>query len=92
MGIYLNPDNTTYKQITNMDIFVDKSMLLSVTNKLISNGDKYVCMSRPRRFGKSTAAKMLCAYYDKTCDSRELFAGYEIAQDPTYEKHTGSMM
>jgi hypothetical protein len=33
------------------------------------------------------AAEMLAAYYDCTCDSRELFADLEIAKDPSFEKH-----
>lgn len=46
-----------------------------------------ICVSRPRRFGKSFAAKMLCAYYDKSCDSKSLFEGLEIAKDPSFEAH-----
>ncbi len=30
---------------------------------------------------------MLCAYYDRSCQSRELFADLEIASDPTFEQH-----
>ena len=44
-------------------------------------------MSRPRRFGKSFAAKMLCSYYDKSCISKNLFEGLEIAQDSFFEGH-----
>ena len=45
------------------------------------------CISRPRRFGKSFAAKMLCAYYDKTCDSSQLFGDLSIACDAGYREH-----
>ena len=47
----------------------------------------FSCVSRCRRFGKSMAAKMLCAYYDRSCDSRSLFADLQAAQDPSFEKH-----
>ena len=87
MGIYLNPDNIIFKQIANRDIYVDKSMLLSVTNKLIENDDKYVCMSRPRRFGKTIAQNMIAAYYSKGCDSKGIFDSLKIANEESYEKH-----
>lgn len=47
----------------------------------------HICISRPRQFGKSMAANMLCAYYDRICDSRELFAGLEITKNPSFEQH-----
>lgn len=87
MGIYLNPDNIIFKQIANKDIYVDKSMLLSVTNKLIENGDKYVCMSRPRRFGKTIAQNMIAAYYSRGCDSKGLFDSLKIANEESYGKY-----
>ncbi len=85
MGIYLNPNNDNFKSILSADIYVDKSMMLSVTNEFIDKGNKYVCMSRPRRFGKTIAGEMLSAYYSKGCDSSELFKGLKIASDPGYE-------
>ncbi|MCD8395622.1 MAG: AAA family ATPase [Lachnospiraceae bacterium] len=48
---------------------------------------KLTSFSRPRRFGKSFTAKMLCAYYDRSCDSRALFEGLEIAKKPSFEEH-----
>ena len=30
---------------------------------------------------------MLCAYYDRSCDSRSLFENLEIAHDPSFEKY-----
>lgn len=72
-------------------IYVDKTGLIGLINRSIGTTQKLTCISRPRRFGKSFAAKMLCAYYDKTCDSAALFEGLEIASDSafrdTYEKH-----
>ena len=45
------------------------------------------CVSRPRRFGKSYAAKMLAAYYDCSCNSHDLFDDKEIAEDTSYAIH-----
>ena len=61
--------------------------MISFINNTIGTVDKLTCVSRPRRFGKSFAVKMLCAYYDKSCDSHMLFQNLEIASDPNYAKH-----
>jgi hypothetical protein len=76
MGTYLNPGNSGFARIINSD-YVDKTGLIGVINGTIGTTKNLTCISRPRRFGKSYAAQMLCAYYDKTCDSHELFeTGY----------------
>ena len=67
--------------------YVDKSGLIAVVNKTLFTRQRFTCVSRCRRFGKSMAAEMLCAYYDKSCDSRSLFADLKIANDPSFEKH-----
>lgn len=86
MGTYLNPGNSGFAEILRSD-YVDKTGMISLINATIGTKQKLTCISRPRRFGKSYAAQMLCAYYDRTCDSHELFARYDIAQDESYEKH-----
>ena len=77
MGNYLNPDNSKFQRAVNSDIYVDKTGLIKYTNRVINTMQAYVCVSRPRRFGKSMAADMLTAYYSRGCDSRELFAGLQ---------------
>ena len=62
MGTYLNLGNTGFEMIRN-SLYVDKSELISFINSTINTAYKLTCVSRPRRFGKSFAAKMLCAYY-----------------------------
>ena len=80
MGTYLNPGNSGFTRIRN-DSYVDKSSLISCMNESIETPRSLTCISRPRRFGKSFAAQMLCAYYDKTCDSSGLFDDLAIATD-----------
>ncbi len=87
MGIYLNPGNNKFKRAVNSDIYVDKTGLIKYTNSIVDTLQSCVCVSRPRRFGKSMAADMLTAYYSKGCDSRELFSGLEIAKDENFEEH-----
>ena len=57
------------------------------TNEVIGTEQNRICVSRPRRFGKSMAADMISAYYDKSCDSKELFDGYLISKEASYERH-----
>ena len=87
MGVYLNPGNDMFQTAINSEIYVDKTDLIRVTNKVLGTMQKFVCISRPRRFGKSMAAYMLAAYYGKDCDSSEQFAPYKIATCDSYEKY-----
>ena len=90
MGTYLNPGNSGFQEVRNSQ-YIDKSGLIQLINDSIGTKQKLTCVSRPRRFGKSFAAQMLCAYYDKTCDSSPLFDDLEIAADQkinsTYLQH-----
>ncbi len=86
MGIYINPGNSGFAEINDQD-YVDKTLLIDLINKTVEKKNKLTCISRPRRFGKSYAAKMLTAYYDCTCDSRPLFADKKISQTPDYAKY-----
>lgn len=87
MGIYLNPGNMSFLQATNNPIYVDKSLLIEYTNSLIGINDCKICVSRPRRFGKSTDANMLVAYYSKGCDSSNIFETLKISKTNGYQKH-----
>lgn len=87
MGIYLNPGNRGFWQSIRSEIYVDKTGLIAKTNQYLNTEQQYICVSRPRRFGKSMALKMLAAYYSRGCDSGELFAGYKIAQDNTFKEY-----
>lgn len=87
MGIYLNPQNVKFEEAINSEIYVDKTGLISFTNKVLHTNQKYICVSRPRRFGKSIAASMIAAYYSRGCDSRELFRNLKIAKDESFSNH-----
>ncbi len=86
MGLYLKLGNDSFQSSRNGE-YVDKSGIISVINKTLMTDMRYSCVTRCRRFGKSMAAKMLCAYYDESCDSRSLFEDLEITKDPSFEKH-----
>ncbi|MEZ3434578.1 MAG: ATP-binding protein [Lachnospiraceae bacterium] len=87
MGVYLNPGNEKFFQCINSEIYIDKTGLIHYCNRVLNSLQKYICMSRPRRFGKSVTADMLAAYYSRGCDSRELFEGYEISKDESSQKY-----
>ena len=87
MGIYLNPDNESFYMSYSEDIYVDKSLLIEYTNKKLNKANRFICVSRPRRFGKSTDANMLVAYYSKGCSSDSLFHHLKISESESYEKN-----
>ena len=86
MGIYINIGNEGFRSARNSE-YVDKSGMIAVINSTLGTKQRFTCVTRCRRFGKSMAAEMLCAYYDHSCDSRNLFADLEIANDPSFEQH-----
>ena len=87
MGIYLNPGNEKFAKAVQSEIYVDKTELLDYTNRVIGTKQQNICVSRPRRFGKSMAADMLAAYYSRGCDSEKLFSGLEIEKSETFGKY-----
>ena len=87
MGSYLNPGSNAFRMAVNSPIFVDKSGLAVEMNRRIQTLQRFVCVSRPRRFGKSMAADMLAAYYDSGEDTTKLFAGLAVSQSATYREH-----
>ena len=86
MGTYINRGNCEFSDIVNGE-YVDKTSLIPFINMTLNSERRYSCVTRSRRFGKSMAAKMLCAYYDKSCDSRKLFSGLVAEKDKSFEKY-----
>ena len=86
MGTYINRGNSEFCDIVTHE-YVDKTSLIPLINATLNSERRYSCVTRCRRFGKSMAAKMLCAYYDKSCDSRELFVGLNAEKDKSFEAY-----
>ena len=88
MGLYVNPGNEEfYNASLRSKIYVDKTEMIKFANSQLFGEHKNICVSRPRRFGKSIAANMLVAYYSRGCDSKELFEKFKIAEDAGFEEH-----
>lgn len=87
MGRFVNPDNRAFQVALNSEIYVDKTGLLNVTNRVLGTKQGYICNSRPRKFGKSYTANMLAAYYSKGCDSDGMFSRFEIGRSKYYRQH-----
>lgn len=87
MGQYLNPGNAGFQTIINREIYVDKSMFLAQTNKMLDTSQRFFTMLQPKGFGKTTSVQMLIAYYDKSCDSSSLFQKLNISNDSSYTQH-----
>ncbi len=88
MGTYLNPGKDSYEEAVHSEIFVDKSEMILHLNSVVKTKQKYVSVSRPRRFGKTMAADMICAYYDRKAESRELFETLKLAGCTSEKKET----
>jgi len=86
MGTYLNPGKQSYQMAVNSEIFVDKTDMIQYLNTAINTQQRYVSVSRPRRFGKTMAADMICAYYDREADSRVMFERLKLADAKTGER------
>ena len=87
MGNYLNPDINNFMEVVNSSIYVDKTELLEYLNSIAQTTQKYICISRPRRFGKSITANMIAAYYNCEADSKELFSRFKIASCESFKKY-----
>ena len=91
MGLYLNPNAEAFKMGLNSEIYVDKSLMISELNKLACSQGNFLCISRPRRFGKSMVGNLISAYYSKGCDTREIFSQMKIGQVPDYDKYLNKL-
>jgi len=87
MGIYINPGTDDFQMSLDSEIYVDKSNLIAKTNALFRTRQRFICISRPRRFGKTMAAEMLAAYYGTGSDASSLFESLTISKHHSYEKH-----
>ncbi|SKA61657.1 Predicted AAA-ATPase [Succinivibrio dextrinosolvens DSM 3072] len=87
MGSYLNTGFRAFEFSLNSEIYIDKSEIISLLNRFLNTRQRYICISRPRRFGKSFTAEMLSAYYSKGVDSSFLFDNLRISKSDSYKKH-----
>ncbi len=89
MGIYLNSTTafTLYKNETLKPYFVDKSSILKELFSLVDEGSNYICITRPRRFGKTVMANMIASFFSKGCDSKDVFDKLQIARENQYSKY-----
>ena len=89
MGFYLNNKSkvSLYKSEMQRPYFVDKTLILSELFPLIESGNSHICITRPRRFGKTVMANMIGAFFEKDEDTKEIFDQLKISKSPEYEKH-----
>ena len=87
MGMYLNPGSLAFERARNSEIYVDKTGLIACTNEVLNTEQNCLCVSRPRRFGKTMGMNMLAAYYDCTVDGAAIFQGLKIAEDENFSRY-----
>lgn len=76
-----------FEKVKNGLVYADKTLLLEKISERINTAGQYVCITRPRRFGKTVNASMLGAYYTKGQDSRALFKGMHIEKTAGFQIH-----
>ena len=91
MGTYLNPGKQSYEIAVNSEIFVDKTEMIQYLNSVVNTQQRFLSVSRPRRFGKTMAADMISAYYCREADSRELFSKRKIAETTPVKTVSGEI-
>ena len=87
MGYYLNPSSPRYEKLKKSKVFVDKTDIFEILNENLGKEKSFFCLSRPRCFGKSVTAQMICSYYARCQDSSSLFDNLKIASFDDYNKH-----
>jgi hypothetical protein len=87
MGMFLNRGNEEFETVVNSGLYVDKTDMINFFNQVINTEQRYICVSRPRRFGKSITANMIAAYFEKGCDSRSLFEGRKLSETENWDKN-----
>ena len=96
MGTYINPGKKAFEEAYNSEIFIDKTEMIDYLNSVVCTKQKYVSVSRPRRFGKTMAADMICAYYDREAESRSLFEKCKLSaikpaeESSNWDKYLGN--
>ena len=86
---YLNIEDPIlmFKRAVNGKLYIDKSSLIDSVNELIGAYESYICVTRPRRFGKTMCANMLATYYTKGYDNHKLFENLKISKQDSYKQH-----
>lgn len=89
MGVYLNSKTayTLYKSETEKPYFVDKTRMLEELFPLVETGNNHICITRPRRFGKTVTANMIASFFSKACDAQDIFQSMQIAGAKDYERY-----
>lgn len=82
-----NKNGDGFKELRNGEMFVDKTGLIEEINSRIATKEKWICVSKPRRFGKTMALEMLAAYYTRGIYTEELFRGLKAMEGKTFYKH-----
>ncbi len=90
MGMFLNSivPFESYKDIARTRFFVDKTpMIDEILSSVILDGQKYLCFTRPRRFGKSVMANMIGAFFERSVEGKDVFGSLKIADSDNYQNH-----
>lgn len=88
MGYFLNNEEpyALYQQAAAQPYFVDKTEILKNLFPLIDSTEKYICITRPRRFGKTIMANLIASFFSRACKSTDIFDSLKIAGHEAYSR------
>lgn len=91
MGNYLNPASVydAYFREANSPYFVDKSLMLDELIPRIETNTNYICITRPRRFGKSVMANMIASFFSAREKANVVFDQLKISSSNLYKEYIG---
>ena len=89
MGTYLNSITpyTLYKSESLSPYFVDKTLMLRELFPYVSAGNRHICITRPRRFGKTIMANMIRSFFQKASDSSDVLDSLALSQVDDYRRY-----
>ncbi len=87
--MYLNTQESykNFVHLVNSEVFIDKSMIIKILNRRLNTTNKFICITRPRRFGKSEITNLIESYYTKAIDAKPIFDKLSISKENTYDAH-----
>ena len=89
MAICINTNTSIkdFEMLSHDTYFVDKSRMIEKVNERIHTKNRFLCITKPRRFGKTSVLNMLGAYYGKLYPSAPIFDHLQISGCTNYNTH-----
>lgn len=87
-GTYLNSPVAydLHENESKKTYFADKISILEELFPLVEEGNHYICITRPRRFGKTVTANLIASFFSKGCDASDVFDRLKVSGNQEYRR------